>query len=89
LYKVVFTKRVVKDIKKLDNQLKKQTKLTIDKIVKNPFSGENIVGDLRSYNSIRIRSQWRLIYKINKNKIIIMGAGPHQIYEIIKRRLKI
>ena len=89
MYKVVFTKRAVKDIKKLDNQLKKQTKLTIDKIVKNPFSGENLVGDLRGYNSIRIRSQWRLIYKIDKNKIIIMGADPHQIYEIIKRRLKI
>ena len=89
MYKVVFTKRAVKDIKRLDNQLKKQTKLTIDKIAKNPLLGENLVGDLRGYHSIRIRSQWRLIYKIDKNKIIIIGVGPHQIYEIIKRRLKI
>lgn len=69
MYKIVYTKKSVKDIEKLKSvRLDKKTKALIDLVRKNPFqnppSYEKLQGDLRGAYSRRINIKHRLVYEV-------------------------
>ncbi len=87
MYKIVYRKKVIKDIPKIKSiGLGDKTKSLIDLIKENPYQNpppyEKLVGDLKDAYSRRINIQHRLVYQIyEKEKIIkILSIWTH--YEI-------
>ena len=87
VYKIVYRKKVIKDIPKIISiGLGDKTKSLIDLIKENPYQNpppyEKLVGDLKDAYSRRINIQHRLVYQIyEKEKIIkILSIWTH--YEI-------
>lgn len=87
MYKIVYRKKVIKDIPKIKSiGLGDKTKILIDLIKENPYQNpppyEKLVGDLKDAYSRRINIQHRLVYQIyEKEKIIkILSIWTH--YEI-------
>ena len=83
LYKIIYTKAVLKDIPKLKAaHLDKKAKELIDIIRENPYQNpppfEKLSGDLEGLYSRRINAQHRLVYKIeNRNTIKIISLWTH------------
>ena len=87
MYRIVYRKKVIKDIPKIKSiGLGDKTKSLIDLIKENPYQNpppyEKLVGDLKDAYSRRINIQHRLVYQIyEKEKIIkILSIWTH--YEI-------
>ena len=71
MYKIVFTKLAVKDLKKLKAAgLSQKAKNLVELIKQNPFetppSFEKLVGDLSGAYSRRINIQHRLVYSVDE-----------------------
>ena len=69
MYRIVYTKNAVKDIKKLkSSKLDKKTKELIEIVKNNPFQNpppyEKLVGNLYGAYSRRINIQHRFVYEI-------------------------
>lgn len=69
MYKIVYTKKAVKDIPKLKAvKLDKKAKALIDVIEHDPYANppryEKLIGDLEGYYSRRINIQHRLVYEV-------------------------
>lgn len=84
VYKIVYTKKSVKDIEKLKSvRLDKKTKALIDLVRKNPFqnppSYEKLQGDLRGAYSRRINIQHRLVYEVleEEKTVKILSMWTH------------
>ena len=84
MYKIVYTKKSVKDIEKLKSvRLDKKTKALIDLVRKNPFqnppSYEKLQGDLRGAYSRRINIQHRLVYEVleEEKTVKILSMWTH------------
>ena len=82
---VKFTKNAEKDKKFLKNEgLEEKTKKLLNVIAKNPFqnppSYEKLVGDLKGYYSRRINLQHRIVYRVDKDKNIIIVHSMHSHY---------
>ncbi|MEO8398339.1 MAG: Txe/YoeB family addiction module toxin [Ignavibacteriaceae bacterium] len=72
-WKVVFTKRSLKDAKKISSAgLKRKAEKILKVLEKNPFqnppSYEKLVGDLTGAYSRRINIQHRIIYQVYEDK---------------------
>jgi Txe/YoeB family toxin of toxin-antitoxin system len=76
MYKIVFTKKSVKDIKKLQAaNLSEKAKKLVELLKDNPYmtppSYEKLVGDLSDAYSRRINIQLRLVYSVDdENKTV-------------------
>lgn len=84
MYKIVYTKKSVKDIEKLKSvRLDKKTKALIDLVRKNPFqnppSYEKLQGDLRGAYSRRINIKHRLLYEVleEEKAVKILNMWTH------------
>lgn len=84
MYKIVYTKKSVKDIEKLKSvRLDKKTKALIDLVRKNPFqnppSYEKLQGDLRGAYSRRINIKHRLVYEVleEEKAVKILSMWTH------------
>lgn len=84
MYKIVYTKKSVKDIEKLKSvRLDKKTKALIDLVRKNPFqnppSYEKLQGDLRCAYSRRINIKHRLVYEVleEEKTVKILSMWTH------------
>lgn len=84
VYKIVYTKKSVKDIEKLKSvRLDKKTKALIDLVRKNPFqnppSYEKLQGDLRGAYSRRINIKHRLVYEVleEEKTVKILSMWTH------------
>lgn len=84
VYKIVYTKKSVKDIEKLKFvRLDKKTKALIDLVRKNPFqnppSYEKLQGDLRGAYSRRINIKHRLVYEVleEEKAVKILSMWTH------------
>lgn len=89
MYKVYFHKKVADDLSgvgKKDLALIRKVideKITVDPVL----FGKNLSNNLKNYKSLRI-SKYRIIYKIERNKIFILAVGHRKdIYETIISRL--
>jgi Txe/YoeB family toxin of toxin-antitoxin system len=82
-YKIIYTKRALKDIPKLQtSNLADKTKQLIALIKQDPFttppSYEKLQGDLKGAYSRRINIQHRLVYEILQDKTIkIISMWTH------------
>lgn len=89
MYRVVYEKQSVKDIKNLKAAgLDKKAKELIVIIKANPFqtppSYESLVGNLHGYDSRRINIQHRLVYQVYAEPITIEGTEYEGTIKIIR-----
>ena len=74
-YQILYTKRAVKDIRKLDSVAKKRLKKQIEKLAQNPFKFAVRLKDKR-LGEYRFRiGNYRVIFDIDKNKLIILRVA--------------
>ena len=85
-YRIVYTKKFEKDIKNLKKQNKDLTELfdVIDVIAKGEtldkkYRDHKLVGNFNDYRECHIESDFLLVYKIEKDKLILIlyRAGTH------------
>jgi len=86
LYKIVYRKKAIKDIKKIKSiGLENKVKNLIDVIKENPFqkppSYEKLVGDVQGAYSRRINIQHRLIYQVYEQEKIVKIISLWSHYE--------
>ncbi|TXL01700.1 type II toxin-antitoxin system mRNA interferase toxin, RelE/StbE family [Methylococcaceae bacterium HT1] len=73
LYKLRFTKKAKKDIQSLSPKLKNKAKdILRNKIAYNPMEGKALIGSLKGYYSVRLSYQDRILYRIEKDKCIVL-----------------
>lgn len=84
VYKIVYTKRAVNDIKNLKSaKLDKKAKLLIELVRENPFQTpppyEKLLGDLKGAYSRRINIKHRFVYEVleNEKTIKILSMWSH------------
>lgn len=88
MYKVLYTKRAVKDVPKLKSSgLNTKAKKLIDIIRIDPFQNpppyEKLVGDLQGAYSRRINIQHRLVYQVLEDTKIVKILSLWTHYENI------
>ncbi len=89
MYRVVYEKQAVKDIKNLKAAgLDKKAKELIEIIRNNPFQTppvyEGFVGNLQGFYSRRINIQHRLIYQVYQEKVTADDMGYQGTIKIIR-----
>lgn len=84
VYKIVYTKRAVNDIKNLKSaKLDKKAKVLIELVRENPFQTpppyEKSLGDLKGAYSRRINIKHRFVYEVleNEKTIKILSMWSH------------
>lgn len=84
VYKIVYTKRAVNDIKNLKSaKLDKKAKVLIELVRENPFQTpppyEKVLGDLKGAYSRRINIKHRFVYEVleNEKTIKILSMWSH------------
>jgi len=84
MYKIVYTKKVVKDIPKIKEVgLAEKVKRLIEVIKENPYQNpppyEKLVGDLQGAYSRRINIQHRLVYQVYEEEktVKIISVWTH------------
>ena len=73
--KIIYLKKAHKYIQKADNELYYKIKDEVDCILKNPYGAKKLTGALKGIYSHHFafkRAQYRIAYKIEDNKIIIV-----------------
>lgn len=88
MYKILYTKRAVKDVPKLKSSgLNTKAKKLIDIIRINPFQNpppyEKLVGDLQGAYSRRINIQHKLVYQVLEDTKIVKILSLWTHYENI------
>ena len=83
-YNLVYTKRAVRDIKKLDNTIKKRVGTILLKYKEKPldFSETLKSSDLGTYR-FRI-GDYRVIFDIERNDVVVLRVGHRK--EIYKKK---
>ena len=72
MYKLFIDDKVVKDLRKIDKTW--QTKIIVNiktKLVKDPYLGKKLVGDLSPYYRYRV-GDYRVLYEIVESKVFII-----------------
>jgi len=72
MYKLFIDDKVVKDLRKIDKTW--QTKIIVKiktKLVKNPYLGKKLVGDLSPNYRYRV-GDYRVLYEIIESKVLIV-----------------
>lgn len=83
MYKIIFSKKAIKDIELLKQQpaLLKKAKNLVEVLKVDPFQTpptfEKLVGDLEGLFSRRINIQHRLVYKIENDIVYIVRMWTH------------
>ena len=71
-YEIRITHRALKDILKLPPKLKnKLYDILTEVIVKEPFSGKKLIGDLEGSYSYRLTYQDRIVYSLDRQRKIV------------------
>lgn len=89
MYRIVYDKQAVKDIKNLKSaKLDKKAKELIDIIRSNPYQKppayEGLVGNLQGFYSRRINIQHRLVYQVYQEPVIIDDVEYEGTVKIIR-----
>lgn len=88
MYKIVYTKQAVKDIKNLKSvHLEEKAKNLIaiikDNPLQNPPPYEDLVGNLQGTYSRRINIQHRLVYQVYNEPVVVDGVDYEGTVKII------
>lgn len=78
MYKVKFTNRAEKDLKRIDKRYLNKISFLVDHLARNPFLGEKMSGDHKGSYRIKV-PPLRIIYKPDfGNRIILIEAIGHR-----------
>ena len=84
MYKVLFDKRVLKDLKRIDKQHQKEIIEAIEKkLAQDPYVGKRLLGDLSGLYRYRV-GKYRIIYAIYEERIeieVIKVGHRREIYK--------
>ncbi|MCP4363607.1 MAG: type II toxin-antitoxin system RelE/ParE family toxin [Chloroflexi bacterium] len=73
MYKIVFTKRADKTLRKMPREMAKRIREKLDQIAIAPYAQHNNVTKLQNRPGYRLRvGDWRVIYEIEDGKLIIL-----------------
>ncbi len=73
IYQIRFSKKAVKDVKKLTPKLQIKLKQILrTRIATNPYSGKPLLGSLKGYYSVRLSYQDRIVYSIHDSELVVM-----------------
>jgi Txe/YoeB family toxin of toxin-antitoxin system len=89
MYRIVYTKQAVKDIKNLKScGLDRKARELIEVIRNDPFQNppayEKLVGNLQGYSSRRINIQHRIVYQVYEEKFTIDDMEYQGTVKIIR-----
>ncbi|MDP2077844.1 MAG: type II toxin-antitoxin system RelE/ParE family toxin [Sulfuricurvum sp.] len=83
MYKLVFDKKVIKDLKQIDSVWQKKILDKINEVlVTVPYDGKHLVGNMSNFYRIRV-GDYRIIYEIIDNIVtveIIKIAHRREVY---------
>ena len=79
---ILFTETFQRKFRKIkDKATRLKITKQIKKLAKDPFIGKPLKYGLKEYRSLRV-SPFRIIYRVEKNKLIINDLGHHdEVYE--------
>lgn len=90
VYKLLYHPAVLNDLRKIPFNAKHRIRETIEnKLVGDPISfGKPLRQSLKGHRKFRV-SDWRIIYRLDKDDIIILKIGHRrEVYERAVRRIK-
>lgn len=70
-YKALYTQEAAHQIRKLDKSIKERIAKAIDRLCHHPELGKRLKGLLSDRWSYRA-GDWRILYKIRKNELVIL-----------------
>lgn len=99
-YEIVIQPLALKQLQKIsDRRIRDKIRDRIDELGENPEAqGKPLVGDLSRYYSVRaVGQRYRIIYKINGNKVIVFvlalgirkNGDKQDIYALAKKLLRL
>ena len=72
MYKLLIDDKVVKDLRKIDHTWRAKILIAIKtKLIKNPYLGKKLVGDLSPYYRLRV-GDYRVLYEIIENEVMVI-----------------
>jgi len=81
-FKVLITRRAVKDLKKIPPKLQEKARdIFLNVLAEEPFSGEKLVGDLKGNYSYELTYKDRIVYSIDKKEKIVYVKRVKGHYE--------
>jgi mRNA interferase RelE/StbE len=83
-YTVKYTREAKKRIDKLDSSIKKIIQKAIDSLARDPYKGKSLSYELAGLYSYRT-SDYRIIYKIEEGRLIIIVISVGHCREIYKK----
>lgn len=89
MYRSVYERQAVKDIEKLkaarlDKKVKELIEIIKINSFQNPPSYEGLVGNLQGFYSRRINIQYRLVYQVYQEPIMVGGTEYEGTVKIIR-----
>lgn len=90
MFQVKFTPTAFKAFTILHPNIKKQLKVALLELKKNPYAGKTLRDELSYHRSYKVK-RYRVIYKIDENQqnIIIVALGHRRdIYDVTTRLLE-
>jgi len=88
MYKARFLNIFLKQETKLDAHIKERIIKIVDKLLKDPYSGINLEGNLKGYWKERV-GKYRIIYKIEESEKIVIFFDVDLRKRVYKRFKKI
>ena len=82
-YKAALTKNFLRELKKLPENVKKRVLTAIDELIRNPFLGVRLRGELKGKWRRRV-DKYRVVYRIDQTSqlVIFLDVGLRKkIYE--------
>jgi mRNA interferase RelE/StbE len=82
-YKAALTKNFLRELKKLPENVKKRVLTAVDELIRNPFLGVRLRGELKGKWRLRI-GKYRVVYRIDQTSqlVIFLDTGLRKkIYE--------
>ncbi len=71
-YEIRFSRQAEKDIWKLTPKLREKLKGILRmQIAVDPYAGKALVGELKGYYSVRLSFQDRIVYSIEKDRLLV------------------
>jgi mRNA interferase RelE/StbE len=75
MIQIAFTRRALRDIRKLSPEIRRRVELAIDELFDNVRAGDKLHGDWKGYWKLRT-GDYRIIYQIkNENSVEIQYVG--------------